>query len=64
MKAIVDEARCLGCGVCESTCPEVFEMSDDWRWRRFDGDDVESTIPPVVRRDNGPAGVPQFPSGS
>ena len=22
MRAIVDEERCLGCGVCESTCPE------------------------------------------
>ena len=29
MKAIVDEERFLGCGVCESTCPEVFELGDD-----------------------------------
>ena len=29
MKAIVDEERCFGCGVCESTCPEVFQMEDD-----------------------------------
>ena len=29
MKAIVDEERCLGCGVCEATCPEVFQMADD-----------------------------------
>lgn len=29
MKVIVDEEKCMGCGVCESTCPEVFEMGDD-----------------------------------
>ncbi len=22
MKAIIDEARCIGCGLCVSTCPE------------------------------------------
>jgi ferredoxin len=29
MKAVVDEETCIGCGLCEETCPEVFEMSDD-----------------------------------
>ena len=29
MKAIVDEDLCTGCGLCEETCPEVFEMGDD-----------------------------------
>ncbi len=29
MKATVDEDLCTGCGLCESTCPEVFEMQDD-----------------------------------
>lgn len=28
MKAIVDKDACIGCGLCESTCPEVFEMED------------------------------------
>lgn len=26
MKAIVIEDVCIGCGLCESNCPEVFEM--------------------------------------
>lgn len=29
MKAIVDQEACIGCGICPSVCPEVFEMGDD-----------------------------------
>lgn len=29
MKAKVDHDLCIGCGLCESICPEVFEMGDD-----------------------------------
>ncbi|MFC1806996.1 ferredoxin [Candidatus Omnitrophota bacterium] len=25
----IDESLCTGCGLCASTCPEVFEMADD-----------------------------------
>ena len=25
----VDESLCTGCGLCSSTCPEVFEIGDD-----------------------------------
>ena len=25
----VDHELCIGCGACESTCPEVFELVDD-----------------------------------
>lgn len=28
-KAIVDPELCIGCGMCESICPEVFEMNDE-----------------------------------
>ena len=28
MKAKVDEDVCTGCGLCEDTCPEVFEVKD------------------------------------
>jgi len=29
VKASVDKDLCTGCGLCESTCPEVFELQDD-----------------------------------
>ena len=29
MKAYVDKDTCIGCGLCPSVCPEVFEMEND-----------------------------------
>lgn len=29
MKAVVDAELCIGCGMCESICPEVFQMDDE-----------------------------------
>lgn len=29
MKAKVDKDVCIGCGLCVSTCPEVYKMEDD-----------------------------------
>lgn len=29
MKVKVNQDTCIGCGVCPSICPEVFEMNDD-----------------------------------
>lgn len=28
-KIVVDASLCTGCGLCESSCPEVFKMGDD-----------------------------------
>ncbi len=25
----VDKKKCIGCGACASTCPNVFELGDD-----------------------------------
>ena len=29
MKAYVDKDLCIGCGLCEATCPSVFKLNDD-----------------------------------
>lgn len=29
MKARVDHDVCIGCGLCQDTCPDVFELMDD-----------------------------------
>lgn len=29
MKASINRDGCISCGVCASTCPEVFRMADD-----------------------------------
>lgn len=29
MKVAIDADGCIGCGLCVSTCPEVFKMADD-----------------------------------
>ena len=28
MKATIDKDLCTGCGLCEDTCPEVFELKE------------------------------------
>lgn len=39
MKAIVDREACIGCGLCESVCPEVFEL---------DGENIAVVIVDVI----------------
>ena len=29
MKVTIDADGCIGCGLCVSTCPEVYKMDDD-----------------------------------
>jgi ferredoxin len=29
MKVFIDREDCIGCGVCEALCPEVFKLLDD-----------------------------------
>ncbi|MEQ8156362.1 MAG: ferredoxin [Clostridiaceae bacterium] len=36
MKAFVDKDTCIGCGLCPSICPEVFDMDDDGKAKAID----------------------------
>ena len=27
----INKEKCIGCGMCESICPEVFEIGDDMK---------------------------------
>ncbi|MEZ5124970.1 MAG: ferredoxin [Thermoleophilia bacterium] len=38
----VDPDLCTGCGVCESICPEVFELGDDGIAHVIDEDACDS----------------------
>lgn len=29
MKVFIDRDECIGCGVCEALCPEVFKLLED-----------------------------------
>lgn len=29
MKADIDRSGCIGCGMCENICPEVFQLDDE-----------------------------------
>ena len=42
MKARVDKDICIGCGLCESTCPEVFSIEDDGLAAAIQGDIPEA----------------------
>ena len=52
MNAIVSDA-CIGCGLCEGTCPDVFHMGDDGLAH---GSGVPAGQEDLAReaRDNGP----------
>lgn len=38
MKPIVNQETCIGCGTCESICPEVFKVEDDGKAHVLEAD--------------------------
>jgi ferredoxin len=37
----VDKKKCIGCGACSSTCPQVFELKDDGKANVKPGADLK-----------------------
>ncbi len=43
MEPKVDHDLCIGCGLCEEICPEVFQMGDDDLAHVVEGADCEAS---------------------
>ena len=58
MNAKIDREGCISCGLCASTCPEVFRMADDGRAEIYSDPIPESAENAAVEaRDNCPVSV-------
>ena len=58
MKASITRDGCISCGLCESTCPQVFRMADDGLAEVYVDPVPESAKNAAMEaRDNCPASV-------
>lgn len=58
MRAYIDRDGCISCGLCASTCPEVFRMGEDGPAEVYvDAVATEAEDLAVEARDNCPVSV-------
>ena len=54
----VNKEKCIGCGLCTTICPDVFEMTDDGKSSIKEGADLEKNKDCVKEAiDSCPAGA-------
>ncbi|MFO7942324.1 MAG: ferredoxin [Bacillota bacterium] len=47
IKPVIDQDMCIGDGICETICPEVFELRDDGLAYVIDEDPSEDLRPSI-----------------
>ena len=57
MKVTIDRSGCIGCGLCEGTCPKVFRMNDDGRAEVYAQPEKDDEAAAKEAEDNCPASV-------
>ena len=57
MKVTIDRSGCIGCGLCEQTCPEVFRMNDDGKAEAYARPDRDREDAAKEAEENCPASV-------
>jgi ferredoxin len=44
MKGFVDKNICIGCGLCPTVCPEIFEMADNGLARASESEITDALV--------------------
>ena len=57
MKFTINRDLCIGCGACEGTCPEVFELVDDKSSVKLNPVSDEIQASALLAEDGCPAGA-------
>ena len=52
IKVEIDHDLCIGCGTCESVCPEVFEIRDDGKSHVKEGVDLEEHVDAIKEAED------------
>ncbi|MGN1419758.1 MAG: ferredoxin [Acutalibacteraceae bacterium] len=59
MKFFIEDG-CIGCGLCQETCPEVFALNDDGLAEVIAEADAENESSAIEAKENCPVSVIEF----